>query len=166
MCVRKTKRPACPEAQNSAGSVMFSSSSHCLTSFCHHNSRFVIMMRNATPTVGPSNVLDNLGRRLLQWNFREEWKETHGGGSSATIPPNLILRDLPNTFISAQHYIDMWEPLVVREIQENVLSDVRNNLSSLFIQKCSLKARDDIETATLVHLDMTSSVDDESRPEL
>ncbi len=68
------------------------------------------------------NVLDRLAKKLLQWDFLSDWKS-----DSRDRNAEFSFRSLPDAFTSSQQYIETWEPLMIREFQQNIIADIRSN---------------------------------------
>jgi hypothetical protein len=92
-----------------------------------------------------SNPLDRLCEILLDWDFpasmlatmksKNGGTEVHGTFDNLYFNENGFIK-LPLTFQNFYEYITMWEPLIIEEMKENVLSNYKTKPLSVIRRGC------------------------------
>ena len=98
-----------------------------------------------------ANPLDRLSELLLDWEFEKSFLSESDRGnsrnkSSIASAANLLespsawsrpeFVKLPLTFQSFQEYISLWEPLMIEEMRENILSNYKTKSANEISKGC------------------------------
>jgi hypothetical protein len=106
-----------------------SAATNSTSMFNHHNRPDISGFKRIC-----SNPLDRLCEILLDWDFPTSMlatmKSKNGGTETNVAYDNLYFNEngfikLPLTFQNFYEYITMWEPLIIEEMKENVISNYK-----------------------------------------
>ena len=113
---------------------------------------------HSVPRAG--NPLDQLCCQLLNWNIMEYVSKSSTSSNrdrQMELIPNCEVKMLPDVYESYEQYVEAWEPLMVKEIQESVasklLSKIEASTNSGVFHCSQAEAATDAESSELVQLD-------------
>ncbi len=114
-----------------------------------------LRQQSAKPQNGNFNPLDRMTKQLLKFDFIEAINDARSNLSVLSLEEGAKspMRQLPNTFASYIEYIKLWEPLLINEIQETIVSNfIKQDVRNIPMGKVTAQENEQKTTPELVNL--------------